>query len=111
MTNFQLIDLSHTIEDGLITYRGLPAPVICDYLSREESRQHYAVGIDSLNIDDTADGLRPAHTILLGAGIPIVEHLCGLQRVPDWGFTFHAVPVKVKGLGTFPVRAFAVVGG
>jgi arylformamidase len=216
----ELIDLSHTIEDGLITYRGLPAPVVCDYLSRAESRGHYAegtafhigkiemvantgtyldapfhryaegkdlselslaslahldgvvlrirgsagrgigrnafgslpvrskavlihtgwdahwrtdqyfeghpflrrdaaqyladsgavlVGIDSLNIDDTADGLRPAHTILLGAGIPIVEHLCRLEQVPDWGFKFHAVPVKVKGLGTFPVRAFVLV--
>ncbi len=218
----ELIDLSHTIEDGLITYRGLPAPVISDHLSRQESRQHYAegtefhigkiemvantgtyldapfhryaegkdlselslsslagldgvvvrvrgsggrgigrnafaslpvqgkavlihtgwdahwrtdryfeghpflrrdaaqyladsgavlVGIDSLNIDDTADGLRPAHTILLGAGIPVVEHLCGLERLPDWGFKFHAVPVKVRGLGTFPVRAYAVVEG
>ncbi len=218
----ELIDLSHTIEEGLVTYRGLPAPVISDYLSREASRRDYAegtefhigkiemvantgtyldspfhryaegkdvselsltslanldgvvvrirggagrgigrnafgnvpvqgkavlihtgwdaywrtewyfeghpflrrdaaqyladsgaalVGIDSLNIDDTADGLRPAHTILLGAGIPIVEHLCGLDRLPDWGFTFHAVPVKVRGLGSFPVRAFGVVGG
>ncbi len=218
---YELIDVSHTIEEGLVTYRGLPAPVICDYLGREASRQHYAegtefhigkiemvantgtyldspfhryaegkdlselslasladldgvvvrirggtgrgigrnafgnlplqgkavlihtgwdvywrteryfeghpflrrdaaqfladagaalVGIDSLNIDDTADGLRPAHTILLGAGIPIVEHLCDLDRLPDWGFKFHAVPVKVRGLGSFPIRAFGIVG-
>jgi kynurenine formamidase len=67
------------------------------------------VGIDSLNIDDTADGRRPVHTILLGADIPIVEHLCGLEQLPDAGFKFFAVPVKVKGFGTFPVRAFAIV--
>lgn len=216
--NKQLIDLSHTIEHGLITYRGLPAPVICDYLSREQSRQHYApgtefqigkiemvantgtyldspfhryengkdlsqlsltsladlegviinvgdareitdtafgelemkgkavlihtgwdahwktdkyfeghpfltkdaaqsladqgaalVGIDSYNIDDTADLSRPAHTILLGKGIPIVEHMCNLKQLPTAGFKFFAVPVKVKGFGTFPVRAFAIV--
>jgi kynurenine formamidase len=67
------------------------------------------VGIDSLNIDDTADGTRPAHTLLLGAGIPIAEHLCGLERLPDTGFRFFAVPVKVSGMGSFPVRAFAMV--
>jgi kynurenine formamidase len=67
------------------------------------------VGIDSLNIDDTADGRRPAHSILLGAGIPVVEHLRGLEQLPDAGFRFFAVPVKVKGFGTFPVRAFAIV--
>ena len=214
------IDLSHVIEDGLITYKGLPAPIICDFLSREQSRKHYApgtefqigkiemvantgtyldspfhryehgkdlseleltslanlegkvvrakgdgrsaidkgaldeidvlgkavlihtgwaahwrtdqyfeghpfltkdaaqfladegaalVGIDSYNIDDTADLARPAHSILLGAGIPIVEHMCNLEQLPDNGFRFFAVPVKVKGMGTFPVRAFAIV--
>jgi kynurenine formamidase len=213
-------DLSHTIEDGMITYKGLPAPIICDYLSREQSRSHYAqgtefqigkiemvantgtyldspfhryidgkdlagldlagladlegvvvrsthtasravtraafadldvrgkavlvhtgwsvhwrtdryfeghpfltedaaaylteagaalVGIDSLNIDDIADGRRPVHTILLGAEIAIVEHMCGLEQLPDAGFKFFAVPPKVKGFGTFPVRAFAIV--
>lgn len=217
-----LVDLNHTIFDGLITYRGLPAPLICDFLSREESRSHYAagtefhigkiemvantgtyidspfhryadgvdiagldlmqiasvpgvvvrcaasptcaraiavadvqglavqgkavlvhtgwdrhwntdayfeghpfltaaaaiwlrdagavlVGIDSLNIDDTADGARPVHSTLLGAGIPIVEHLCGLDQLPDTGFRFFAVPARVQGMGTFPVRAFAVL--
>jgi kynurenine formamidase len=217
----QFVDVSHTVEHGLVTYRGLPAPVICDYLSREESRKHYAggtefhigkiemvantgtyldspfhryeggadlsqlalesladidglvvnadlsagravgrdafgglevkgravlvrtgwdahwktdsyfeghphlsedaarfladggatlVGVDSYNIDDTDDGRRPAHSILLGAGVPIVEHMCGLDQLPREGFSFYAVPVKVKGFGTFPVRAFAVVG-
>jgi arylformamidase len=217
----RFIDLSHTVEHGLVTYKGLPAPIICDFLSREESRAHYApgtsfqigkiemvantgtyldspfhrfadghdlselelnslanldgvvlranreeqraidaaafkdldvsgkvvlihsgwdihwrrdkyfegthpyltkdaaqlladegaalVGIDSYNIDDTADLSRPAHTVLLGAGIPIVEHMCNLGELPESGSRFFAVPVKVKGMGTFPVRAFAVV--
>lgn len=65
------------------------------------------VGIDSYNIDDTADARRPVHTILLGAGIPIVEHMRGLEQLPVTGFRFSAVPVKVKGLGSFPVRAYA----
>ena len=65
------------------------------------------VGIDSHNIDDTDDGTRPVHSILLRAGIPIVEHLCGLEALPPSGFRFYAVPVKVAGMGTFPVRAFA----
>jgi len=215
----KLIDLSHTIENGMITYKGFPAPVICDYLSREESRSHYSggtefyigkiemiantgtyvdspfhrfangidvselpltsladlegvviraknfgrsisakafsgidvkgkavlvhtdwarhwgtdqyfenhvfltkdaaefltekgaafVGVDTYNIDDTNDGLRPAHTTLLGNRIPICEHMCGLNELPDKGFRFHAVPVKVKAMGTFPVRAYAVL--
>jgi arylformamidase len=214
-----LIDLSHTIEDGMITYKGLPAPLICDHLSRAQSRQLYAegtefqigkitmvsntgtyidapfhrfadgvdiaglslsslvgletivvdatnvsreigvelfervdvsnkavlvhtdwsrhwrtdryfenhpfltaaaaeylkqagaklVGIDSYNIDDTADGRRPVHTVLLGGGIPIVEHLRGLEQVPVSGARFTAVPPKVNGMGTFPVRAFATL--
>ncbi len=214
----RLIDVSHTVEDGMITYKGLPAPVICDYLSREESRSHYTggtefyigkiemvantgtyidspfhryadgkdlselplssladlegivvrvarraqravsfadfmgldvrgkavlvhtgwdahwrtdqyfedhpfltrdaaqfladagaalVGIDSFNIDDIEDGTRPVHSILLRAGIPIAEHLCGLEQLPLDGFRFFAAPVKVKKFGTFPVRAFA----
>jgi len=220
-THSRFIDLSHTITSGLITYKGIPAPLICDYLSREASRQlydegtsfqigkiemvantgtyldspfhrfqegkdiseldlsalaqleavvvraegmsgravdrqtfvpidvrgkavlvhtgwakHWAteqyfeghsfltegaavylkeqgavlVGIDSLNIDDISGGARPVHTVLLGAGIPIVEHLCNLHPLPITGFTFTAVPVKVKGMGTFPVRAFASLG-
>ena len=67
------------------------------------------VGIDSYNIDDTTDGSRPAHSTLLAHGIPIVEHLCGLRELPDTGFRFFAVPVKVKRFGTFPIRAFAIV--
>ena len=215
-----LIDVSHTIEAGMTTYPGLPAPVISDHLSREAARGVYAegttfqigriemvantgtyvdapihrfaegsdlaslplerladlagvvidvtkrktramdvdwlraldlknhavlirtgwdihwqtplygqeapfltraaseylvaagaalVGIDSVNIDDMNDGERPAHTALLRAGIPIAEHLCNLDKLPSSGFRFHAVPVKFRGVGTFPVRAYAVV--
>jgi kynurenine formamidase len=67
------------------------------------------VGIDSLNIDDVATGERPVHSRLLAGGIPIVEHLCDLGELPDVPFTFFAVPVRVRGMGTFPVRAFAVL--
>jgi kynurenine formamidase len=209
------------VRDGLVTYKGLPAPIVCDFLSREASRKLYAegtefqigkiemvgntgtyldspfhrfaegkdlsqlelsslayldgvviradrisgraiertvidgvdvqgkavlvqthwdrhwetnqyfeghpfltadaarhlvdaravlVGIDSYNIDDTADGRRPVHTSLLGADIPIVEHMCNLDQLPNEGFKFFAVPVKVSGFGTFPVRAFAGIG-
>lgn len=67
------------------------------------------VGIDAANIDDMTDGTRPAHTLLLRAGIPIVEHLTGLDVVPPTGARVFAVPPKVVGFGTFPVRAFALV--
>jgi kynurenine formamidase len=212
------IDLSHTIEHGMVTLKGIAGPLICDYLSREQSRAIYApgtqfhigridlvantgtyidtpfhryadggdltsldfnrisnvpavvvratdlenrsidckhfatvdcrnvavlvntgwdrhwgtehyfephphltrkaaeylrdqgallVGIDSINIDDMSDPRRPVHTILLGAGIPIVEHLTCLDRLPNTAFRFSSVPPKIKGLGTFPVRAHA----
>ena len=215
----KLIDLSHTVEDGLVTYKGLPAPVICDYLSREASKEIYAkgttfqigkiemcsntgtyldspfhryengkdlseldlesvasleaikivvpqtitainkeyfgkinvsgmavliqtnwsrhwnteqyyeghpyltedaaqylkdngallVGIDSYNIDDVSGKERPVHSVLLGSEILIVEHMHNLKSVPSGDFKFYAVPVKVKGFGTFPVRAFAEI--
>ncbi|MBE2222058.1 MAG: cyclase family protein [Anaerolineae bacterium] len=215
-----LIDLSQTIEDGLVTYKGLPAPIVCDFLTREASRSHYSggtefhigkiemvantgtyldapfhrwadgidiadlpltavadlpaihidttsntqraigpewfedldiagkavlvqtgwdkhwnteqyyeghpylteetavflkqagvrlVGIDSYNIDSTDDGRRPVHSVLLRHNILIVEHMTNLRQLPANGFRFYAVPVKVKGMGTFPVRAFALV--
>src|SRR5712691_1853471 len=145
--NRRLIDLSHEIEDGMVTYPGLPVPKIREWLSREASSARYApgttfqlgtiellantgtyidapshryaegndvagaalVGIDSLNIDDDSDGTRPVHTTLLAAGIAIVEHLCGLDRLPESGFRFFAAPPKVRGIGSFPVRAFALV--
>ena len=67
------------------------------------------VGIDSLNIDSTHTGRRPAHSRLLAARIPIVEHLTGLDALPDSGFRFTAAPPAVRGMGTFPVRAFALL--
>jgi arylformamidase len=215
----RLIELSHPIGHGTVTYPGLPAPSVSDYLSREASRMRYApgtefqighismvantgtyvdspfhrfpdgadlarvpltaladlegvvvqvpagtraiepdvlelhdvagravlvhtgwdrhwgreeygaghpfltaraaawlaerraalVGIDSLNVDDTSDLARPAHTALLAAGIPVVEHLCGLDQLPRQGFRFHAAPPLFAGVGSFPVRAYAVV--
>jgi arylformamidase len=210
------IDLSHTIFNGLVTYKGLPAPIICDYLSRAESKKFYEentsfqigkiemvtntgtyidfpfhrhaygkdsseielealtdlpgitisatnvtaigmeyfvdkkirnkavlvctgwarnwnteqyfeghpylteeaavylrdcgvklVGIDSHNIDDTKGKTRPVHTILLGAEILIVEHLCNLEYLPETDYFFSAAPPRIKGVGTFPVRAYA----
>lgn len=219
MVHPQFIDLSHTIEHGMQTYKGLPAPVICDYFSHEDSRKLYAegtefqigkiemvsntgtyldapfhryrngkdlseinlhqvalldallvytpdtpaineqhfqnrdikgkailirtdwarhwgteqyfydhpflteaaaiflrdagavlVGIDAHNIDDTSGNSRPVHTVLLGANILIVEHLCNLHEIPvDQPFQFSAIPPKIKGFGTFPVRAYAFI--
>ena len=68
------------------------------------------VGIDSHNIDDTRERRRPVHTKLLAAGIPICEHMTNLGSLPDEGFRFSAVPPKVRGMGSFPVRAYAVLG-
>ncbi len=68
------------------------------------------IGTDSLNIDSLADPARPAHTAILGAGIPLVEHLTGLGALPTMGWRFFAVPPRIRGMATFPVRAFAIVG-
>ena len=69
------------------------------------------VGIDSLNVDDPEDRERPVHTVLLRAGIPIGENLRGLDQLQgDRPLRFHAVPVKLRGMSSFPVRAYAVVG-
>jgi arylformamidase len=93
-------------------YLGPTAP----FLTRDGAQwlvDHGAVlvGIDSVNIDSTQDGERPAHTLLLAAGIPVLEHLTGLGRLPVDGFRLHAAPVPVRAMGTFPVRAYAVVAG
>jgi kynurenine formamidase len=82
------------------------------FLTAEAAEQLVArgavlVGIDSLNIDDTDDGARPVHSMLLNAGIPIVEHLCNLGPLPVAGFRFSAVPARAAGFGSWPVRAFA----
>jgi arylformamidase len=81
------------------------------HAAAEYLRDHGAalVGIDSLNIDDTRGGERPVHSTLLAGGIPIVEHLRSLAEVPTSGFRFSAIPPKVRGMGTFPVRACAAV--
>lgn len=70
------------------------------------------VGIDAVNLDDispAAGGERPAHTLLLAAGIPVVEHLTNLRELPPLGARFTAVPPRIAGFGTFPVRAYATV--
>ena len=91
---------------------GVDAP----YLA-EDGARHLAdagarlVGIDSVNIDSTDGGHRPAHSILLGAGIPVLEHLTNLGSLPDEGARLHAVPAPVRDVGTFPVRAYALVPG
>jgi kynurenine formamidase len=77
-----------------------------EYLKSEGS---VLVGVDSLNIDDNTDGTRPAHTILLGGGIPIVEHMRNMDGLPHNGFKFFSIPAPVKGMGSFPVRAFAII--
>ena len=66
------------------------------------------VGIDSLNIDDTADMSRPAHTALLGAGIPICEHMTNLASLAPHAGRLHAVPIAWVGGATFPVRAYVI---
>ncbi len=218
MSSGALVDLSHPIRDGMITYPGLPGPLVRTHLSREASRGTYSegtefhigaidmvantgtymdapfhryedgadvaalplerlvavpgvvvdavtrvigpelfedveieskavlirtgwdtkfgepdylgehpflsqdgaaalvaagvalVGIDSANIDDTSGGVRPAHSVLLGAGIPVVEHLARLDQLADGPFEFFAIPAPVVGMGTFPVRAVARLG-
>jgi arylformamidase len=82
------------------------APDAVDLLVREGAA---IVGIDSLNIDSTADPERPAHSRLLAAGIPVCEHLTGLEQVPVDGAWFTALPAPVRDFGTFPVRAVASV--
>lgn len=89
---------------------GTGAPFLTAEATRWLVEQRAAlVGIDSVNIDDMADRSRPAHTGLLAAGIPIVEHLCRLGELPVTGFSFHAAPPPIERFGTFPVRAYAVV--
>jgi arylformamidase len=77
--------------------------------STPSSARAALLGIDSVDIDDTTGGHRPARSALLAAGIPVVEHLTGLDALPPHGFRFHAAPPKVAGMGTSPVRAYAVI--
>jgi kynurenine formamidase len=111
-----LRDAAVLFATGWSRHWGTPAyfaghPFVAADAAAELVRREVAlVGIDSLNIDDTSGGSRPVHTALLAAGIPIVEHLCGVAELPEEGLRFFAVPVKVRGMGTFPVRAFAILG-
>jgi kynurenine formamidase len=94
-----------TAEYGAASHPFLSAAAVAWLVARRPA----LVGIDSVNIDDMADPSRPAHTGLLGAGIPVVEHMTGLAQLAGRGFRFHAAPVAVQGMGTFPVRAYALV--
>ena len=106
--------LLHTGDDARF---GTPAYVqAAHFLTRDGAAwlaDHGAAlaGIDAVNIDDTADRERPAHTLLLAAGIPVVEHLTGLEQLPAAGASFTAVPLRIEGFGTIPVRAFARLPG
>jgi arylformamidase len=93
---------------GQPEYGGAEAPFLTEATGRALALEGAAlVGIDSLNIDSTADPRRPVHTTLLAAGIPIVEHMTGLDKLPDDGFEVTALPARVEGLGSFPVRVVA----
>lgn len=69
------------------------------------------VGIDTSDLDDKTDSMRPAHDILTSAGIPIVRNLTNLDRLPTSDFRFSAVPSATAGAGKFPVRAHAILNG
>jgi arylformamidase len=93
-------------------YGGPDAPFLTGDAARAlVGRGAALVGIDSLNIDSAADGTRPVHTLLLAHDVPVLEHLTNLGELPSVGFELHAAPVPVRGMGTFPVRAYAVLRG
>jgi arylformamidase len=116
LTDVVVIGRALLIHTGWARHWGTPAYGIdAPFVTRRAvewlvDQQVALVGIDSLNIDDAADRSRPAHSLLLAADIPVVEHLQGLDQLPGEGFRFHAVPPPVAHFGTFPVRAYAVVG-
>ena len=105
------------IATGWDAHWGTPTYLADNPFLTEAAAQHLVdasvalVGIDSLNVDSLVDQRRPAHTAILAAGIPLVEHLTGLDQLPVEGWRFFAVPPRIRGMGTFPVRAFALVGG
>ncbi len=94
---------------GTPSYFSEPNPFLtadaCEMLVRQGA---LFVGIDSLNIDDTGNPARPAHTILLGAGIPVCEHMTNLEAVPASGGRLHAAPIAWVGGASFPVRAYVI---
>lgn len=103
------------VATGWDAHWGTPAYLSDNPFLTESAARHLVdagaglVGIDSLNIDSLADPRRPAHTVILEAGVPLVEHLTGLDRLPSDGWRFFAVPPRIRGLATFPVRAFALL--
>src|SRR5438309_1275120 len=108
------IEVSHPVVDGMKTYPGLPEPrveIVFDYeMSHERYQGKAEFRIASLHLcDDTADLSRPAHTKLLGAGIPVCEHMTNLAAVPPSGGRLHAVPIAWVGGASFPVRAYVIV--
>jgi len=113
LTGVDLEDMAVLVHTGWAAHWGTPQyfdghPFLtADAANALVARRIALFGIDSLNVDDNSGGERPVHTALLAAGIPIVEHLCNLDRLPLSGFRFSAVPAPVKEMGTFPVRAYA----
>jgi kynurenine formamidase len=103
------------IQTGWDAHWGTPAYLVDNPFLTEAGAtwlvEHGAalIGIDSLNIDSLTDDRRPAHTVILAAGLPLVEHLTGLAQLPPDGFRFFAVPPRIRGMATFPVRAFALL--
>ena len=99
------------VATGWDVHWGTPAYLADNPFLTEAAARHLVeaevalLGIDSLNVDSLSDPRRPAHSALLGAGIPVVEHLTGLGRLPPDGWRFFAVPPKIRGMATFPVRA------
>jgi arylformamidase len=104
-----LLNTGDDIRFGTPEYIQDPAFITSDGAQWLVDHDARLVGIDAVNVDDATDGTRPAHTLLLGAGIPIVEHLTALDQLPLHGARFTAVPPRIEAFGTFPVRAFAVV--
>ena len=104
------------VATGWDAHWGTPAYLSDNPFLTEAAARHLVdagvrlIGIDSLNVDSLADPRRPAHTAILAAGIPLVEHLTGLGALPPDGWRFFAVPPRIRGMATFPVRAFALVG-
>ena len=112
-----LRDKAVLVQTGWDTNWGTPAYLSDNPHLTEEAARHCVdqgaalVGIDSLNVDSLADPRRPAHTAILRAGIPLVEHMTGLDQLPPTGWRFFAVPPRIEGMATFPVRAFAILEG